>query len=76
MVTREPQRRLACSKDPQAPQLTRRAPQAKMDDMALEFGAMLNGTLAKMNERIELSTSNAFDSDAGVRMQRSVGAAP
>jgi hypothetical protein len=47
-----------------------------MDDMALEFGAMLNGTLAKMNERIELSTSNAFDADAGVRMQRNLGPAP
>ena len=43
---------------------------AKMDDMAQEFGGMLNGTLAKMNERVELSTSNTFDSDAGVRMQR------
>ena len=28
--------------------------QAKMDDMALEFGSMLHGTLEKMRERIEL----------------------
>lgn len=27
---------------------------AKMEDMALEFGSMLNGTIDKMHERIEL----------------------
>jgi predicted RNase H-like nuclease (RuvC/YqgF family) len=27
---------------------------AKMEDMALEFGSMLNGTLEKMHERIEM----------------------
>jgi len=43
---------------------------AKMDDMAVEFGSMLNGTLEKMRERIELSTTNSFDVDSGVRMQR------
>ena len=41
---------------------------AKMEDMADEFGGMLNGTLEKMRERIELSTSNSFDADSGVRM--------
>jgi len=41
-----------------------------MEDMALEFSGMLNGTLQKMRERVELSTSNTFDADAGARMQR------
>lgn len=44
--------------------------QAKMDDMALEFGSMLHGTLEKMRERIELSTTNSFDVDSGVRLQK------
>lgn len=47
--------------------------QAKMDDMAVEFGDMLNGTLEKMRERIELSNTNSFDVDSGARMQRKVG---
>mmetsp|Transcript_7894 Transcript_7894/g.10204 ORF Transcript_7894/g.10204 Transcript_7894/m.10204 type:complete len:207 (+) Transcript_7894:3-623(+) len=44
--------------------------QAKMDDMALEFGSMLQGTLEKMRERIELSTTNNFDADSGVKMMQ------
>lgn len=38
--------------------------QAKMDDMAQEFGEMLKETLDKMRERIEI-TNTSFESDGG-----------
>mmetsp|Transcript_31487 Transcript_31487/g.62855 ORF Transcript_31487/g.62855 Transcript_31487/m.62855 type:complete len:184 (-) Transcript_31487:184-735(-) len=41
---------------------------AKMEDMATEFAGMLNGTLEKMRERIELSSTNNFDASAGVQL--------